>query len=211
MRRTESSGWIAFGPFRANLETGELFKGDVRLSLSGQPFRILAIFLTHGSEIVTREQLRQAVWAGDTFVDFEHGLNTAINRLRRVLSDSAQTPRYIETIPGRGYRFIAEVEYPPKAPHPEPANSEGSVRAYTEFRPVGARLIAIGMVLIIATFVFLSRRRFNAMSQTGIAVSRLTADSGFSGYPSLSRDGNLMAYASDRSGEGRSDLYVQNL
>ena len=93
-----------------DLRAGELRKHGVRIRLQTQPFQILGMLLERPGEVVTREELRQALWAGDTFVDFDHGLNNAINRLRETLGDSAESPRFVETLPRRGYRFIAPVE-----------------------------------------------------------------------------------------------------
>lgn len=99
-----------FGPYEADLRSGELYKYGIRLKLQDQPFQVLAILLEHAGDVVTREELRQRLWSADTFVDFDTGLNTAIKKLRDVLADSAEEPRYIETLPRRGYRFIARVE-----------------------------------------------------------------------------------------------------
>jgi Tol biopolymer transport system component/DNA-binding winged helix-turn-helix (wHTH) protein len=100
---------VRFGVFEINPRSGELTKHGLRLRLTGQPFKILTIMLEQPGEIVTREQLRKSLWPGDTFVDFEHSLNSAIKKLREALGDSADQPRYIETVPRRGYRFIAPV------------------------------------------------------------------------------------------------------
>lgn len=99
-----------FGPFDVDLRSGELHKHGIRLRLQPQPFQILLLLLKHPGEIVTRDELRQALWPADTFVDFDTGLNSAVKKLRDVLDDSAEEPRYIETLPRRGYRFIARVE-----------------------------------------------------------------------------------------------------
>jgi eukaryotic-like serine/threonine-protein kinase len=99
-----------FGAFEVDLRSGELYKHGIRLKLQDQPFQVLALLLEHPGEVVTREELRQKLWPADTFVDFDTGLNSAIKKLRDVLSDSAEEPRYIETLPRRGYRFIARVE-----------------------------------------------------------------------------------------------------
>jgi DNA-binding winged helix-turn-helix (wHTH) protein len=107
--RQPSPGSLLFGPFELNAPAGELRKAGVPVRVSGQPIQILATLLAHAGEVVTRDQLRSEVWGEVTFVDFEHGLNAAINKLRRALGDSAESPRYIETVPGRGYRFIGEV------------------------------------------------------------------------------------------------------
>ena len=101
---------VKFGPFEADVHTHEIWKHGVRIKLVGQPFEVLAILLKKPGALVTREELRDRLWAGDTFVDFDHGLNAAVNRLREALSDSAEAPRYIETLPRRGYRFMAAVE-----------------------------------------------------------------------------------------------------
>jgi DNA-binding winged helix-turn-helix (wHTH) protein/tetratricopeptide (TPR) repeat protein len=99
-----------FGPFEVDLRAGELRKQDRRIRLQDQPLHVLAALLEHPGEMVTREELRQRLWPSDTFVDFDHGLNNAINRLREALGDSVEKPTYIQTIPRRGYRFIAAVE-----------------------------------------------------------------------------------------------------
>ena len=101
-----------FGPFEVDLHTHELWKFGTRLKLVGQPFEILSVLLSRPLELVTREELRERLWPGDTFVDFNHGLNAAVNKLRDALSDSAENPRYIETLPRRGYRFIAAIDFP---------------------------------------------------------------------------------------------------
>lgn len=98
-----------FDVYEADLRAGELRKHGQRLKLSGQPFQVLAILLQHAGEVVTREDLHQALWPSDTYVDFDHGLNTAINRVRVALSDSGTNPRFVETLARRGYRFIAPV------------------------------------------------------------------------------------------------------
>ena len=100
-----------FGPFEVDLHTHELWKFGTRLKLVGQPFEILAVLLSQPGELVTREELRTRLWPADTFVDFNHGLNAAVNKLREALSDSADAPRYVETLPRRGYRFMATVEW----------------------------------------------------------------------------------------------------
>src|ERR1700733_1523251 len=99
-----------FGPFEANTHAQELSKNGTRIKLRGQPFSILELLLSRTGEVVSREEIRQKLWPADTFVDFEHGLNTSIKKLRQALCDSATEPRYIETAPRRGYRFIAAVE-----------------------------------------------------------------------------------------------------
>ena len=115
--RPQSPARVAFGPFEVNAEAGELRRSGVRVRLSGQPFQILLALLAHAGEVVTRKQLRDEIWAENTFVDFEHGLNAAMNKLRSALRDSAENPRYIETMPGRGYRFIGTLDSRPVEPN----------------------------------------------------------------------------------------------
>src|SRR5271155_3296999 len=103
-----------FGPFLADLRTGELRKNGLRLRLQDQPFQVLTTLLECPGELVTREELQKKLWPQDTFVDFDHGLNTAINKIRETLGDSAGDPKYVETLPKRGYRFIAPVESIPQ-------------------------------------------------------------------------------------------------
>jgi DNA-binding winged helix-turn-helix (wHTH) protein len=99
-----------FGVFELDLAAGELRKSGVKLRLQGQPFQVLVLLLERAGDIVTREELQQKLWASDTFVDFDHSLNTAINKVREALGDSASSPRYVETLARRGYRFIAPVQ-----------------------------------------------------------------------------------------------------
>src|SRR6476660_2372555 len=98
---------VRFGMFEVDLRQGELRKNGIRVKLTGQPFQILVILLEHPGDLVTREQLQSRLWPSDTFVDFDGGLNAAINRVREALGDSAENPRFVETLPRRGYRFIA--------------------------------------------------------------------------------------------------------
>src|SRR5713101_968039 len=101
---------VRFGVFDADFRTQELRKQGVRVKLPQQSFQILQMLLEQPGELVTRDQLRQALWPGDTFVDFDHGVNNSIKRIRDALGDSAESPRYIETLPRLGYRFVAPVE-----------------------------------------------------------------------------------------------------
>ncbi|MBZ5626079.1 MAG: winged helix-turn-helix domain-containing protein [Acidobacteriia bacterium] len=123
---------MVFGPFAFDEASGELHKHGVRVRLEGQPLQILSALVRQPGQVVTRDEFQQQLWKGGTFVDFDHGLNAAMNRLRQVLGDSADQPRYIETLPGRGYRFVAAVQNTvtkpvlvmapaPPAPEVEPA------------------------------------------------------------------------------------------
>jgi cholera toxin transcriptional activator len=109
MPGTVASNIIHFGIFEANLDTGELRRNGAKIKLQDQPFQLLALLLARPGEIVTREELRSQLWSDDTFVDFDHGLNAAIKRLRDALGDTADNPRFVETLSRRGYRFVAPV------------------------------------------------------------------------------------------------------
>jgi len=100
---------VRFGTFEVDLQAGEVRKNGLRLKLSGQPFQVLAILLERPGDVFTREELQKRLWP-DTFVDVDHNLNTAINKIREVLGDSSESPRFVETLPRRGYRFIGAVE-----------------------------------------------------------------------------------------------------
>ncbi len=113
MPETVSNRQFRFGPFEADERAGELRKHGIRLRVPGQPFQILLMLLEHPGELVTREAVRQRLWPDGTYVDFEHSLNSAVNKLRDLLNDSAASPRFIETLARRGYRFIAPVEAVP--------------------------------------------------------------------------------------------------
>jgi len=107
---------LRFGVFELDLRAGELRKHGLRVRLQEQPFQVLAMLLEHPGEVVTREELQKKLWPADTFVDFDHGLNKAISKIREALSDSAESPRFVETVARRGYRFLAEVKVADAAP-----------------------------------------------------------------------------------------------
>ena len=117
-------GVVRFGRFELSADTGELRKDGARLKLAGQAIQVLAMLAANPGKLVTREELQQRLWPGASFGDPEHGLNAAVNKLRETLGDSATDPKYIETVPGRGYRFIATLDLhgngaePPQPPKP---------------------------------------------------------------------------------------------
>lgn len=114
MRAASNAGQYRFGIYEADVRSGELRKNGSKLKIQEQPFQVLAMLLEKTGEVVTRDELRQRLWPADTFVDFDHSLNTAINKLRDALGDSAANPRFIETLAKRGYRFLAPVQEIPQ-------------------------------------------------------------------------------------------------
>jgi Tol biopolymer transport system component/DNA-binding winged helix-turn-helix (wHTH) protein len=214
----------SFGSFEVDLSAGELLKGGIRVRLPGQPFAILLMLLKNPGEVVTREQLRDQIWAEGTFVDFEHGLNASMNKLRKALGDSAEKPRYIETVPGRGYRFIAAVAEARRSATGTEASRKGGPSAEPPevmTFPLQApgtwwerkwRLAAV-MTAVLAICAGAAWRLFRVpvSSQPVWKLTRLTTDSGLSSNPALSRDGKLIAYSSDREASGHLELYVQQI
>ena len=116
------SAQIRFGAFEVDLRAGELRRKGLQVKLQEQPFQVLAMLLERVGEVVTREELQTKLWPADTIVDFDHGLNKAINKIRKALGDSAENPRFVETVARRGYRFIADVRVVDGSPldRPEP-------------------------------------------------------------------------------------------
>ena len=127
---------VRFGAFELDLRTGELRKGGVRINLPDQPFQVLKTLLDRPGELVTRDELRQRLWSAETFVDFERGLNAAVRRLRDALGDSADVPRFVETLPRRGYRFIAPVIRQPVADEPPPSPPAAESNAVASPTPI---------------------------------------------------------------------------
>jgi DNA-binding winged helix-turn-helix (wHTH) protein len=207
----ESPARHAFGPFEVDASAGELRKRGVRLHLSGQPLQILLTLLAHPGEVVTREQLREEVWSETTFVDFEHGLNAAMNKLRRALGDSAENPRYIATVPGRGYRFIGTSE----PDHVAPVISQNISIVPLQRREKRSRgmwwWLASTAVFAAVSFALGWLFHGSPASLPSWKLMQLTTDAGLSNAPTLSNDGKLVAYSSDRGLDGERDLYIKQV
>ena len=120
MPRSHSADVVRFSTYEVDLRSGELYRAGHKVSLQGQPFQVLGILLERPGEVVTRGELQKRLWPADTFVDFDHSLNTAIKKLRQALCDDTRNPRLIETLPKRGYRFIGTVEQIGGVPTPAP-------------------------------------------------------------------------------------------
>ena len=156
MPSVSTSRRLAFGPYEADLQSGELRKHGVKIRLQSQPFQLLVMLLERPGELVTREEICQKLWSADTFVDFDHSLGTAINKIREVLNDSAAEPRFIETLPRRGYRFLAPVipaaELSPDiAPPSGESETKGEARRKSSSRLLiwtAAAPVLLGSVLV---------------------------------------------------------------
>ena len=187
---------VSFGVFEADLKTGELHKNGVRVALQGQPFQVCAILLEHSGELVTREELRRRVWPEDTFVDFDQALNAAVAKIRIALGDEATNPRFVETLPRRGYRFIAPVDKPslPAPAPPAPKRRREGVAAKARWISVGATLLVLFSGIGIWRF---ARNRTEA-SLPPIEVVPLVGLPGFESEPTFSPDGNQVAFSISR-------------
>jgi Tol biopolymer transport system component/DNA-binding winged helix-turn-helix (wHTH) protein len=200
---------IRFGTFEVDVQSGELRKSGLKLKLSGQPFQVLAILLERPGEVVTREELQKRLWP-DTFVDVDHNLNTAINKIREALGDSAENPRFVETLPRRGYRFVAPVEGAGVGEVPVEALNGGVARQASR-RPWILRLaIYLGAsVLLIGIGFFVYQRRQVSGPPIQRILTRATFDDGLQIGVTWSPDGRYIAYSSDHA--GKFDIWVQQL
>lgn len=183
-----TSSVFRFDVFELDTRTGELRRRGVKVRLQGQPLLVLAVLLERAGDLVTRDELREQIWPADTFVDFDHSLHNAIARLRDVLGDSPESPRYIETLPRRGYRFIASVEKLPapvtRSPSPnEPVSSPPEPAAQTRSRSFSAFTLSVLLIVaVVLAMLLLPSHRTNAASSIR-SVAVLPLDN-FSGDPS---------------------------
>ena len=203
---------VRFGTFEADVHTGELRKNGVKLKFSGQPFQVLVILLERPGEVVTREELQKRLWP-DTFVDVERNLNTAVNKIREVLGDSAESPRFVETLPRRGYRFIGEVEVsvPPVVPAvaTEPVPGPHHPRAWFK---VGAGVLAFLVIALAAFIAYRWQRQKQPQEQAVLTAVPFTALQGEETAPAISPDGSRIAFAwngDQGNDENGFDLYVK--
>ncbi|MCP5114299.1 MAG: hypothetical protein GY953_26005, partial [bacterium] len=179
------------------LAAGELRKGGTKIKIQELPLRVLAVLLERPGEVVTREELREKLWAEDEFVEFEHSLNTAVNKLRSALGDQADQPRYIETIPKRGYRFVGSV-----AGHRQTSQPAQTTPRLKHF--------VLGAAMVAATAGITWWITRPEPPEPSPRLVQLTTDPGLSFQPTVSGDGTLMAYASDRGGSNL-DLWIKQL
>src|SRR6266481_61535 len=151
VQRPRTLQTLQFAGFRVDLHARELRRNGNIVRLQEQPFSVLEVLLEHAGDVVTREELRQHLWPSDTFVDFDNSLNTAINKIREALGDSTGDPHFVETLPRRGYRFIA-----PLKEGVEPQPSEKATQAKPAFQPSSPdqpeirRAILLGLALAVA-------------------------------------------------------------
>jgi TolB-like protein/DNA-binding winged helix-turn-helix (wHTH) protein/Tfp pilus assembly protein PilF len=206
---------LRFGVFELDLRAGELRKHGLRVRLQEQPFQILAMLLEHPGEVVTREELRTRLWPADTFVDFDHGLNKAISKIREALADSAESPRFVETVARRGYRFLAEVKPADAAParspelatqlHSEPGSGDRADLLGKSAKPghpvpsFGWRISAFVLLLLAASLAAWKLYSWNRPSSAIRSLAVLPLES-------LSNDASQDYFADGMTDELISDL-----
>jgi Tol biopolymer transport system component/DNA-binding winged helix-turn-helix (wHTH) protein len=192
---------IRFGVFELNVPDGELRKSGIRIKLQEQPLRILEILVDRPGQVVSRDQLRDLLWPAGISVDFDRSLNTAVNKVREALGDSAQTPRFIETIPRRGYRFVAAVErlegLEPKPPAPQKLRH-------------GFGFWLVMFVLVVLALVVWRWERGRA-EQSQAEPRPLTSYPGIEVQPSFSPDGYQVAFSWNGESEDNFDVYVKTI
>ena len=193
----QSGSVVRFGAFELNLRAKELRRRGLKIKLQNQPFQILAMLLEQPGEVVMREQLHQKLWRDGTLVDFEHGLNAAMQRLRQALGDSAERPRFVETLAGHGYRFIAPVAAAQVAPP----------QKQRRWLPISAAILCLALLGGVAFLIYEGPHPAPTPAQR--ALTRLTFDSGLQSGATWSPDGRFIAYSSDRG--GKFDIYVQQV
>jgi Tol biopolymer transport system component/DNA-binding winged helix-turn-helix (wHTH) protein len=228
---------LRFGPFTVDLHTHEFRKDSIKLRLVGQPFEILALLLSRPGELVTREELRARLWPGDTFVDFDHGLNAAVNKLRETLCDSVEEPRYVETLPRRGYRFIGKVERTgaklvaqgERTAKALPATPNGPINQgrsddvgvgsggqpvapwWRAYSAAGAVLVTIilGGTFLLKTFSPRGKAAEANLQPPRIRV--FTKPSDAAGEPAFSADGSKIAFYRESANSQESGIYAQQV
>lgn len=200
---------VRFGVFELDLTEGVLIKDGHRITLQEQPFRLLSILVEHPGQTVTREQLRQALWTADTFVDFDRGLNAAMAKLRQALGDSADNPRFIETQARRGYRFIAPVTAPVEA---VVAAKTDTPKSRFAAHPYLVAMSAVGILLVGAGafyYYLWHRQQGGAAAEALPRPLPLTTYPGFQWQPTFSPEGTRVAFAWDEPGKRASNIYVK--
>jgi DNA-binding winged helix-turn-helix (wHTH) protein len=211
---------VRFGPFTLDGRTGELRNGQTRLKIPDQSISILEALLEKPGELVSRDALRDRLWGPDTFVDFEAGLNAAVRRLREVLNDSADTPRYVETLPRRGYRFIAPVDVVStgvpaavsgvaSADAPAAAPAEPAPRRRLQARRVVVAMFAL--TLFGAALWAGLRPEKAAPTVSADRPVPITRFPGLEIEPAMSPAGNFVAFAWDGKNEDNFDIYVRSI
>ena len=195
-----------FGAFQLDARSGELRKRGIKIKLQDQPRQILLLLLDHAGEVVTREQIQAQLWPDNTFVDFDNAINSAVRKLRDALGDTAENPRFVETLARRGYRFMVPVstgtEHKPDSETPPPASL-----AKRRTRPIVVAVVLVaGLGIALATWLV---RRNSAVDSSELRVTPLTANTGIEIQPSFSPDGTRVALVSGGEDGKNFAVYVK--
>jgi Tol biopolymer transport system component/DNA-binding winged helix-turn-helix (wHTH) protein len=208
---------MAFDDFEVDVRAGELRKHGSKIRLQAQPFQLLVLLLQNAGEVVTREEISREIWGENTFVDFEHGLAAAVNKVREALGDSAASPKYIETLPKRGYRFIGKLKPEPRAVMPlavaaETSEPEAPAAAQPGF--ASARYAAIAfcaLAILVAAAIVLWPRPNAAKSAEPIVAVPFTSYVGVETAPAISPDGTRIAFSWDNDSTNKTDKPLYDL
>jgi DNA-binding winged helix-turn-helix (wHTH) protein len=196
-----------FGPFELAQASGELRKHGLRLKLQDQPVRLLILLLENAGEVVTREQIQERLWVGDVHVDYENAINSAVRKLREVLIDTSENPRFVETLARRGYRFIAPVSRVSTTSVPaEPAVAPVEVPVPAARQRNLYWIWPVVALVAVAAFWFWPGRNGVGPPQQPVP---LTSYPGYESWPSFSPDGNQVAFAWNAEKSDKYDIYVQ--
>ncbi len=201
MSDDNSSRIVRFGVFEVDLRAGELRRGGLKVKLQEQPLQVLTALLEHPGEVVTREELRGKLWPADTFVDFDHGLNAAIRRLRDALGESAETPMLVETVARRGYRFIGNVE--------KTAGTTSARPTPWQRLPTTRHVVVAGLIVCALVLSFLLYRHSVRPKAVEMTVTPAVTNLGEKYAPALSRDGQRLAFVWDGGVGPYFNLYVK--
>jgi DNA-binding winged helix-turn-helix (wHTH) protein len=190
MAESRSNRSVRFREFEVFLDSGELYKSGHRVRLSGQPMRVLTLLLEKSGQMVSREEIQKSLWP-DTLVDVDHSLNAIVNRIREVLGDSAENPRFVETLPRRGYRFIAPLER-------SPTDSVASLESPSILPRLARRrsslmlwsILLAGALTVVALGVYWEQHH----SAQDLKWVQLTSYSDSATSPALSPDGRILAF-----------------
>jgi Tol biopolymer transport system component/DNA-binding winged helix-turn-helix (wHTH) protein len=189
-------GVIGFGVFEADLDSGELRRGGLRLRLQDKPFQILTVLLQRPGEAVTREELRQQLWGSDTYVDFDRSLNIAVAKLRAALCDDADIPRYVETLPRRGYRFIGQINSDGDVSAAQPISNPSRKRSWRAMRILLAAASAMLAVALLRGWQFHTMPELRVLGITQITNDGFpkTAESALDGFAGTALNGSTLYF-----------------
>jgi Tol biopolymer transport system component/DNA-binding winged helix-turn-helix (wHTH) protein len=211
-----TNGVLRFGVFEVNLRAGEVRRQGVKVKLQDQPFHVLAMLLERPGELVTREELRDRIWPAGIYVDYEKSVSKAINKIREALGDSSENPRFIETLPRRGYRFLGPVEggqpakpiTPPLLRSPEASKPVESSWSRRHLSWVVMATLALAITVGTSIWIW-GKRPLREPGPSALIAAPLTTYPGRQSFPSFSPDGNQIAFAWTEAEQHNANIYVK--